>query len=95
MSKPVKYFNNPKPVKPNVKNRRDADALIQASYKTFMLLGLTALHDEFDFGKIRLKRFMNKMDDLTDSVGKGYINSVDLNETLSKETGIDVFKVKK
>ena len=95
MSKPVKYFNNPKPVRPQVKNRREADELIQASYKTFKLLGLMALHDEFDFGKVRLQRFLDKLDDLIDSVGKGYIDSVDLNETLSKETGIDVFKVKK
>lgn len=85
-----KYFNNKQIIKPQVRNRRDADNLINSAYKTFMILGLTALHDEFGYGTKRLERFTDKVHDLLDSYNKGYISPDDLNQVLKEETGISV-----
>jgi hypothetical protein len=85
-----KYFNNKKIVNPAVKNRREADNLINSAYKAFMLLGLMALRDEFKFGSERMKRYVDKMHDLLDSYNKGYISIEDLNQTIYEEIGIKV-----
>lgn len=90
MGKQKYYFPNKKVMNPAVRNRRDADKLIDASYKVFLLLGLMSLRDEFGFGAKRMERFMDKMSDLLDSYNKGYLNAKDLSNTIKEETGIDV-----
>lgn len=85
-----KYYNNKKVLNPVVRNRRDADKLISASFSAFLLLGCMALRDEFDFGKVRMERFVDKMHDLLDSYNRGYISVRDLHDTIKEETGIDV-----
>lgn len=85
-----KYFNNKQIQKPALQNRRDSDKLIASAYKAFMLLGLMALRDEFDFGTVRLQRYIDKMHDLLDSYNKGLISIDDLNKTIEEETGIKV-----
>ena len=85
-----KYYNNKKVSNPIVRNRREADQLINGAYKAFMLLGLMALRDEFDFGNKRLSRFVDKMHDLLDSYNRGYISVLDLHDTIKEETGIDI-----
>ena len=49
-----------------------------------------ALRDEFDFGKVRMARFVDKMHDVLDSYNRGYISVRDLHDTIKEETGIDV-----
>lgn len=52
-----KYYNN-KQIRPMVQNRRDADQLISASFKAFLLLGAMALRDEFGYGNARMSRWI-------------------------------------
>lgn len=84
-----KYYNN-KQIRPMVQNRRDADQLISASFKAFLLLGAMALRDEFGFGNARMSRWIVKMHDLLDSYKRGYVSIQDLHDTILEETGIDV-----
>lgn len=85
-----KYFNNKKVMDPAVKNRRDADKLISASFKAFLLLGLMTLRDEFGFGPEEAERFVDKVGDLQDSYNKGYIDAKDLSGVIKEELGIEV-----
>ena len=86
----TKFYSNKKIMNPVVKKRREEDRLISGAYRTFMLLGLMALRDEFDFGGKRLSRFVDRMHDLLDSYNLGYISITDLHDTILNETGIDV-----
>ena len=82
------YFNNNK--QRYVKNRRDADKLIESSHKVAMLLSLTVLHDKFGFGTKRVERFLHEYKELLDSYERGYITPGDLNRVLFEEVGIKV-----
>ena len=84
----MKYFNNNK--QRFVKNRRDADKLIESSHKVAMLLSLTILHDKFGFGKKRIDRFLHEYKELLDSYERGYITPDDLNGVLWEEVGMKV-----
>lgn len=88
--KAQKYFNNNKPINPMVKNRREADKLIESSHKVAMIMTMTILHDKFGFGTKRLEKFTEHYHDLLDSYNKGYIKVEDLNEVLHEETGMKV-----
>ena len=83
-----KFYNN-KQIRP-IRNRRDADQLISASFRAFLLLGAMALRDEFGYGNARMSRWIWKMSDLMDSYKRGYISVQDLHDTILEETGIDV-----
>lgn len=73
-------------------HKRNEQKLIDATFQANMILTLSTLRDEFDFGTKRLERFMDKYQDLLDSYNKGYISVDDLTETLYEETGIRVGK---
>jgi hypothetical protein len=87
-----KYFNNRKvPMQQRrVKNRRDADKLIHSSYTAFLLLGIMALRNKFDFGSARIERWIDEINDLKESYEKGYISVQDLQQTIKEETGIEI-----
>jgi hypothetical protein len=87
-----KYFNNRQvPAQQRrVKNRRDADKLIHSSYTAFLLLGIMALRNKFDFGSARIERWIDEINDLRDSYEKGYISVQDLQKTIKEETGIEI-----
>lgn len=87
-----KYFNNRQvPVQQRrVKNRRDADKLIHSSYTAFLLLGIMALRNKFDFGSARIERWIDEINYLRDSYEKGYISVQDLQKTIKEETGIEI-----
>ena len=72
--------------------KRNKQKLIDATFQANMILTLTVLRDGFDFGTVRLERFIDKYQDLLDSCNKGYISVDDLTETLYEETGIRVGK---
>ena len=83
-----KYFNNKQLLQKRNKvlNRRDADNLIVATHKMFQLIGCLALNEEFGFAEKRLRRWLEKCDDILDSYNIGYI-SVDDIETMVREDG--------
>lgn len=87
-----KYFNNRQAPaqKRRVKNRRDADKLIHSSYTAFLLLGIMALRNKFNFGGARIERWLDEINELKDSYEKGYISIYDLQTTIKEETGIEV-----
>ena len=76
----------------NANNKREADILISAAYRAFLLMGIMALRDEFGFGTSRLQRFIDKVDDMFDSYNRDYISLKDLTETIENETGIKVLQ---
>ncbi len=82
-----KFINNTR-----ANNKRDADILISAAYRAFLLMGIMALRDEFGFGTSRLQRFIDKVDDMFDSYNRDYISLKDLTETIENETGIKVLQ---
>ena len=83
-----KYFNNNR--QRFVANRRDADKLIESSYKANMILALTVLHDKFGFGKKRINKFLDEYKELLDSYERGYISADDLNMVLNEEVGVKI-----
>ena len=87
-----KYFNNRQvPAQQRrVKNRRDADKLIHSSYTAFLLLGIMALRNKFDFGSARIERWIDEINDLRGSYEKGYISVQDLQKTIKEDTGIEI-----
>lgn len=82
-----KFINNTR-----ANNKREADILISAAYRAFLLMGIMALRDEFGFGTSRLQRFIDKVDDMFDSYNRDYISLKDLTETIENETGIKVLQ---
>ena len=88
--KAQKYFNNKKMVNPMVKNRREADKLIESSHKVAMILTMSVLHDKFGVGTKRLEKFTEHYHDLLESYNAGYIKVDDLNNVLHEETGMKV-----
>ena len=87
-----KYFNNRNvsSQQHRVKNRRDADKLIHSSYTAFLLLGIMALRNKFDFGNARIERWLDEMKELEDSYQKGFISVSDLQKTIKEEVGIEI-----
>jgi hypothetical protein len=49
---------------------------------------VVALHDEFGFGKVRIDRFIDKVNEQFDSIENGYVTLEDFNKW-SKEKGFD------
>ena len=80
----MKYFNNKQQAykRNKVLNRRDADNLIVASHKLFMMIGCLALNQAFDFGEKRVWRFVDKCHD--------YISLEDIETMLKEDIGIEV-----
>ena len=69
------------------------DAADDAMSKAFVLmlgLPLMALRDEFDFGKVRLERFEDKVTKLDQSFCAGNITLGDVHKTLYEEVGLKV-----
>lgn len=81
----MKYFNNKQQMykRNKVLNRRDADNLIVASHKLFMMIGCLALNQAFDFGEKRVGRFVDKCQDILDLYNRGYISLEDI-ETMAE-----------
>lgn len=87
-----KYFNNKKTMSQayRVRNRRDADKLISGAYEVFLLFGIMALRNKFEFGNARIERWIDEVNDLWDSYNKGFISLEDLKKTIKEETGVTI-----
>ena len=56
---------------------------------TVLIMALITLRDEFEFGKVRLKRFKERFSLKTECLQDGDINWEDLRGALLEETGIE------
>ncbi len=50
----------------------------------------TALHDKEGWGKVRLQRLWKEIEELSDSIAKGYVSVTDLKHTLKEEMGVEL-----
>ncbi len=57
---------------------------------TVLTMTLEVLMDEFDFGKIRLRRFAERFDKKTDCMCGGFVNWKDMTEDVEQKTGIKI-----
>lgn len=50
----------------------------------------TCLHDKEGWGRVRLQRLWKEVEDLSDSIAKGYVSVADLKYTLKEEMGVEL-----
>lgn len=50
----------------------------------------TCLHDKEGWGRVRLQRLWKEIEDLSDSITKGYVSVTDLKHTLKEEMGVEL-----
>ena len=51
---------------------------------------VTVLHDKWGWGHVRIKRLLEQVDDVFDSINKNYVSIEDLQKAILDEIGIDV-----
>lgn len=67
------------------KAKRDAQSVaINYTWAIFF----SVMRDKEGYGKQRLKRLWDEVNELSDSIAKGYVNVKDLMKTLENEAGI-------
>lgn len=70
------------------KMKRDAS---DKALKYGLVLFLTVMRDKEGYGIKRLKRIYENMQELADSINKGYVNLFELEKTLQEEANINIF----
>lgn len=65
------------------------EAVLEAAHFALAIM-FTCLHDKEGWGKIRLKRLWHEVEELSDSVTKGYVTINDLRRTLEEEMGVEL-----
>jgi hypothetical protein len=79
---------------PNQIARKQADQAIEKiklnTIDTILIMGLSVLHDEFDFGKVRCERFRDRFMLKTDCLVDDYVSWDDMRAALENEIGIKV-----
>lgn len=91
--KPTKIYNLTLEQIKSMKEETAKDAM-QTAFVLMMGLPLITLRDKFDFGKIRLERFMDDLLRQYESFDQGYITIEDLWRTIEEETGVKFQKIK-
>lgn len=51
---------------------------------------MLCLHDKLGFGPVRAQRFIKDVEELFDSINKGYLTIEDAKQTIREELGIDI-----
>lgn len=73
--------------------KTDADAFVNTAkesiLKTVTLLSAVTLRDEFDFGTVRLNRFIERFNEKTECLLCNVVSWSEMAETMKEETGID------
>ena len=59
-----------------------------------IILLLSVMHDKHGYGKKRLARVLNQLDNLADSVSEGYVKLEDLRHMIEDECGIIIMNRK-
>lgn len=62
----------------------------QNTIDSVLLLATMVLRDKFDFGEVRLTRFMNHFNDFADSISGNYFTWDDCIQVLADECGIKI-----
>lgn len=70
------------------RDKRLEERAIQNALSVLGLIPLLALRDEFGFGEKRLRKYIQKYNDILDAQTKEYLTLVDIAETLEKEVNI-------
>jgi len=66
------------------------DHIKKCMYESFLCQTLMVLRDQFDFGRTRCLRFMNRWNFKTDCMTSGFVNWADYVETIKEEMDIDL-----
>ena len=85
-----KYFNNNKPVNMLVRNRRDADRLIDSAFKCNLILTFAVLHEKYGWSTKRLEKFGELYHLYLENYNDGYLDVHKLEQKLFEETGIKI-----
>lgn len=70
----------------------DSSALkgIDFAVKGMIASFVIVLHDKWGWDNVRIKRLLEQVDDVFDSINKNYVSIEDLQKTILDEIGIDV-----
>ena len=70
----------------------DSSALkgIDFAVKGMVASFVITLHDKWGWGHVRIKRLLEQVDDVFDSIHKNYVSIGDLQKTILDEIGIDI-----
>lgn len=81
-----------KVIKDSVKEMREnvVKEVVGLTSEMFMVYCYVVLHDTFGFGKVRLHRFREKVDELADCVNGDYCSNQDLCDLVREEFGIEL-----
>lgn len=74
----------------NKAKKQAIDAAIDVSWA----ISLTVLRDKWGFGRIRLKRYWEQINKLSEEMAEGRVSVVDLMDTLREEAGIIIEEAK-
>lgn len=74
----------------NKRTARELAVLKSIWVRQYSACMATVLRDKFGFGLVRCKRFIEHLQDLMDSVQKGYVDIDDLNKALEEEIGLKI-----
>ena len=85
MSKKTNPRNRPVSQADIIKAKKQAQT--QAMNITWAIF-FSVMRDKEGYGKKRLRRVWNEVNELSDSISKGYVNVKDLMKTLADEAGI-------
>ena len=85
MSKKTNPRNRPASQADIIKAKKQAQT--QAINITWAIF-FTVMRDKEGYGKKRLRRVWNEVNELSDSISKGYVNVKDLMRVLDEEAGI-------
>ena len=69
-------------------DRAELSRIVDYVVKYHSAVVALCLHDKLGFGKVRAQRFMHEVDQVFDSINKGYLSLDDVVETVEKELGI-------
>lgn len=89
-----KYFAKPNSNKPRFRNptmfdvMRARDTAVEESVRMVRVMFFTVLLDKQGYDEPRLKQVWHQLEDLADSIKRGYVNLDDLKSVLSDEYGI-------
>lgn len=67
--------------------RMKLEATQEAIYRAYNIF-LIVMHDKEGYGTKRLKRVYDSINDISDSIAKGYVKYSDIEATLKEELGI-------
>ena len=84
-----RYFNNPNP-RVNVLAKKQADKIIDSTYKALMPLIMLYLNDKHDFTADELFEMFKTSEKWIEEICEGRISIRDINKTLYEETGIEI-----